>query len=276
MIIGRAHAPTTNKMSWDNVNSWSQVAVVLFAVLALVSGLFVSARQAKDLASLKDSAATQEGKNLELEKANIVARKELADLRIKQAEAEKAIAPRVLVVLHTGDTTNVDALKRFAGREFVIRYIPDAEAMRAASCIEQVLTTAGLKVISRQASMEISGSWFEGVTVETYIKDLSGDSIWEARNNGTFVAAEGIVAFLKANNWEARTMMPGTSDIPPLAIRINIGFKPPPYFLQKEVQEFHDEIKAREKRFEEMRRKAEGEQYILRPRDEVASPSPNP
>jgi hypothetical protein len=190
---------------------------------------------------------------------------QLAETRIKQAEAEKAIAPRVLDVWHHGDDkTNVDELKRFAGREFVIRYIPDAEAMRAASSLEHALTTAGLKMLRGEATMDIAGMWYDGVTIETYIKDVSPASMLEASTNGTFETADGIVEFLKANNWVARINMPGTSDIPPLAIRINVGFKTSPYFLTKETQEFHDKLKANEKLFEEMRRKAS------------ATPSPNP
>ena len=56
------------QMSWDTVYSWSQFLVVFFAGVALVSGLVVNKRQAKQLLMLETALEEQRGKNLELQK----------------------------------------------------------------------------------------------------------------------------------------------------------------------------------------------------------------
>ena len=96
MITGRAHAPTSNKMSWENVNSWSQVLVVFFAIVALISGLFVSVRQGKEIASLKDSAAKQEGQNIKLQTAFEEQREKTAKSELALADVKKRQNPRFL------------------------------------------------------------------------------------------------------------------------------------------------------------------------------------
>jgi len=50
---------TTRKMSWEIVYSWSQIFVVVFAGLALVSGLVVNKRQAKQLVELETKLEQQ-------------------------------------------------------------------------------------------------------------------------------------------------------------------------------------------------------------------------
>lgn len=71
-------------MSWDTVYSWSQFLVVLFAGVALVSGLIVNKRQAKQLLTLETSADDSKAAQQRVEI-------ELADAKTKQAETELAL-----------------------------------------------------------------------------------------------------------------------------------------------------------------------------------------
>ncbi|HYR22290.1 MAG TPA: hypothetical protein VEP30_05130 [Chthoniobacterales bacterium] len=68
-MINSLTAPQ-RKMSWDTVYSLSQIVAVCFAGVALVSGLVVNKRQAKELVQLKI---------------------DLADAKTKQADAEKSL-----------------------------------------------------------------------------------------------------------------------------------------------------------------------------------------
>lgn len=72
------------QMSWDTVYSWSQFLVVLFAGVALVSGLIVNKRQAKQLLTLETSADDSKAAQQRVEI-------ELADAKTKQAETELAL-----------------------------------------------------------------------------------------------------------------------------------------------------------------------------------------
>jgi hypothetical protein len=58
-------------MSWDTVYSWSQVVAVCFAGIALVSGLVVNKRQAKQLVQLELDLQTQREKTALAEKATL-------------------------------------------------------------------------------------------------------------------------------------------------------------------------------------------------------------
>jgi hypothetical protein len=56
-------------MSWDTVYSWSQIFVVAFAGLALVSGLVVNKRQSKQMLELETDLSKQREKTAVAEKS---------------------------------------------------------------------------------------------------------------------------------------------------------------------------------------------------------------
>src|SRR5439155_13863798 len=58
-------------MSWENVYSWSQILVVFFASVALVSGLIVNKRQSRQLLELETNLSKQREKTAIAEKATL-------------------------------------------------------------------------------------------------------------------------------------------------------------------------------------------------------------
>ena len=220
-------------MSWDNVYSSSQALGVVFAALALISGFVVNKRQGKELAQLKDSVTAQAGKNLELEKSNIAAARELESEKAKRVEMEKSLAIRELPFISVMGTSNAEGLKPFAGCQFILRSLPEAEPARAASSLLTVLELAGWVKAGRVLSPEYMSPEYDGVTVCTGLGAKSTES--------ERAAAKALVAFLNANGWEARKGKP--HDATPNTILITVGFKPAPYFLSKQHEEWRKEIK---------------------------------
>jgi hypothetical protein len=180
----------------------------------------------------------------ELEQSNIASQRDLEAEKIKRVEMEKSLAPRQLPLTakYTDSKgiwheTNFESIRPFAGIQVMIRVLNDAEAERAASGIIELCRMAGLKVIGVERRNDMNTGFFDGVIVEPYDprvsmpKNASHDELIKLQRDEDIsrAAAEAMVEVLVSNAWQARTF-PSDKSIPPLTIRVSVGFKPTPYF----------------------------------------------
>jgi hypothetical protein len=174
-----------------------------------------------------------------------------------------------------GSFVNLDKLKKFAGINIVLRFLPDAESERAASVLMGVLQSnaVGWKMSKAIPDPSKYVPFFEGVLVEwrttspeeweslppslpqneaervAKLRELSEESERSTR------ASEELVDFLMKNGWQAREMPAGHGELPPNSVGITVGFKPNPYFDPKEIKEMYEQIeKSRQHTLEERHR----------------------
>jgi hypothetical protein len=146
-------------------------------------------------------------------------------------------APRVLelwsVVIEGARKTTTDSLKPYAGRQAIIEYLPDPEALRAASNVRAALEDAGWHIFGFTRVDEIR----DGVEIQAYMGKLP-DSQDEARQESEAHsrgkdAAEALRDFLRSYNWQATEgdAMSGPTDIPRGGVKIRVGLYPPVTFV---------------------------------------------
>ena len=180
--------------------------------------------------------------------------KQLETVDRKRAELEQSLenlavctTPRVIrswtASAIGGPRTSVDPLKRYAGLQAAIEYIPDAEARRAAYSMAGALDQAGWKV----ANLAVVDGVPDGVEVGSFMppapnKDASQDAIqsytqtkWAANE-----IADALINFLHSYNWQARRGAavheqgsPGSDPklLPIGSLRIRVGLYPAVFYV---------------------------------------------
>jgi hypothetical protein len=199
---------------------------VVLGGIALFTGKVLNDRQS---VALEEQRQKTEG----LQKANIEAQSALEKERAARVEMEKSLAIRELPFISIMGTSNAGGLKPFAGCQFILRSLPEAEPARAASSLLTVLELAGWVKAGRELSPEYMSPEYDGVTICTGLGAKSTES--------ERAAAKALVEFLNANGWEAHKGKP--HDDTPNTILITVGFEPAPYFLSKQHEEWRKEIK---------------------------------
>jgi hypothetical protein len=195
-------------------------------------------------------------------------KRELTSEHEKRMQLEKTLAPRVIEIIGTPVGSTVDVLKPFASMSVIIESIPDWEARRAAANVRGVMEAAGLSIESDEV---LERNMPDGVTIELYDPaSLPAETQqerfamydeWDRVNHVT----EEIVAFFKANDWEASEyrfepmFAPKERDLAKNEIRVRVGFKPAPYFKPDFILKSDNPDQA--KRVAEIRKQIE---YIKR------------
>jgi hypothetical protein len=170
-------------------------------------------------------------------------------------------------------------LKPFAGVNFTLQYLPDAEAERAASSLFNVLKFVNWSMTSAGPDPTKNTPWFDGVVVEygglvdeAAIGIPLGDTRDEVRRRMARIralmdevgrsrrAAEELVDFLKANGWTAKSIPKGANPndhFPIGGINVVVGFKPNPYFDPQIFKETNNKMEQLRKHLLEQEREDE-------------------
>jgi hypothetical protein len=199
-----------------------------------------------------------------------------------RAALEKSIQPRRLLLFDT-PFTSIDRLKPFHGLNFEVRYVPDAEAQRAAIEIRNVLVPLakwnitnllpdptrntplydGVAITYRgfeesDIGIPMSGNFEQRQRRMDRLRELSGTL------SNTRRASEELVEFLKANGWSAREGFDLSPEkIPPGSIVITVGFKPNPYFDPQIIKQMNRAVEEnRQKQLEEDRKMEQREKEL--------------
>jgi hypothetical protein len=210
------------KETLETIVSWAEIFTFAFTFIGAFSGVAY-------LAFNKPLKRIEAAEKRQSEVA-------LAELKAKNLELERALAPRILAVKGSEGHFNIDELKGFSGTEVEVTSVRDMEARRAAASLEGVLNWLGWKVTTLPPSDDLSIA--DGVTVERYIKPdpANGDELREM-NDGLKLQGK-LLKFLKENGWDNAApgvVMNGKTPATGSwrAFRIVVGFKPPPYSLSK-------------------------------------------
>lgn len=209
------------RLSLDDADFWLKVLSAVLAALIFSVGLAA-------LITGHITGEAQREKTLTLEKGNIESQRALETERTKRLELERSIAPRYVPLFESGGKSNIDPLRPFAGVEMIVWYFPDDESQRAAGNIDALAKRAGWKLAKAAANPKLGHSFFDGVVVEPHFSPGQGD---------TDTAADALVEFLRANNWVVRKWTDEASTVPQNTVRISVGLKPTPYFLNKEMRD---------------------------------------
>jgi hypothetical protein len=208
--------------------SWGFVGVTLLCgALALIGSREANKRQATQL--------------MQLEGANIEARRKLEAERTTRLSMEQDLYPREIPVIDHGGTTNLDSLKPFAGIQMIVEYASRSEATAAARNIMEIGREVGWTTIKTDVPSDLIdfNDGVDGVVIEPY-KPTNPDP--PANERRAEEAAKALATFLEAHNWKAR-VRPGSSrsGLPLDTLKIQVGVKPTPYFLKPAI----DAVKER-------------------------------
>jgi hypothetical protein len=198
-----------------------------------------------------DAKAKQQQVELELgeqQERVAEANQKAEDERLTRVELEATLAPRILPVM-TGPPgagkDNFEELKAFTGMEALFEVLPDAEANRAAGELANILKYAGMKIDIVPPRPDINQGFLDGVTIWWYRrpKELQPEEPFFTREEEkSQSAAKAIVEFLTKNNWSAKYFrIEQRGSIPPDSVKITVGFKPNPYFIEQILQKLRDQ-----------------------------------
>ncbi len=205
-------------------------------------------KEAGDARKVAGEAISDAGKANErarkIEAQNLATSKTLEVEKGTRLELEKSLAPRELFVIENGKE-NFGPLKTFAGINVILEYVPDIEAIRAASRIFANIDSAHWHVIDIASNPQAYQTFFDGVLVEYFLpKDdpvtLERSTKDEADFARSTEAADALVGVLKSHHWIARSMFGGKGNPPPDTIKVIVGFKPSPYFDSVRDREFRE------------------------------------
>ena len=158
---------------------------------------------------------------------NLTLESSLEKERSTRLEMEKSLAPRILVMRSDDKGVwNFAPLTKFKGMNVTIRFLPDAEAMRATNDLVNTLNAAGWKIIEAKPDPIMWAAFFDGVIVQT---SLAGT------NNESIGAAKTLLDFLHKNGWVSRSHA-ADNKIPAMTLKISIGFKPSEYFEPEAIK----------------------------------------
>jgi len=149
--------------------------------------------------------------------------------RNQRLDLEKALAPRILPMkMNDVGQWNYAPLTEFPGTPVVVRYLPDAEATRAANDLVETLKAAGWRIISASPDPRMWAEFFDGVLVQTSLQS----SLRYVDGDQSYRSCSTLLGFLHDNGWEARKHA-DEAQIGPGCLQVSIGFKPSPYFPGK-------------------------------------------
>jgi hypothetical protein len=250
----------------------------LFHIIGLISALALGVGFVTGVISVWLSWRITQEQKVEIEglrKENLATEDRLGKEQDKRLELEASLAPRQIPYIKAGDTENIGPLRPFAGMQVILRFLPDAEASRAASNVAGLLSAAGWKIVSVEPSPEVNEGYFDGVVIEpysaakspnlpkmpelTFTEEQQADQQRERRAKD---AVEAVVDFLQSNNWQARFAWSHRGELPPDTVRVTVGFKPNPYFdpqLVKESRERTKKSDAERKQWKEEEKQREAD-----------------
>lgn len=180
---------------------------------------------------------------------------ETEDLKKQRMELEKSLAPRTIPLIWAGGKRNFEPLVPLAGTKVILEVLPDAEAFRASSEIENVLREARWEIIGKIANPAINFTYFDGVTVETYRPERDNEkgvmptNEQVATQQREMAKAQVLVDFLKSYDWVASVGWGNRGEIPPGVLKVKVGFKPSVYFRPQQERDA-------ERRIEDLRKPA--------------------
>jgi hypothetical protein len=239
----------------------------------------------------RDKADAVEKKAADLDRQLVAAETQLKTEQAQRAELERSLAPRTFSVVKNSELLNLDKLRQFTGTKIMLRFLPEAEAERAASNLLGVLTSpsVGWEIGGTIPDSTKYGRFFDGVLVtwrpatKEEIDSLpspGGDlkhtmerlaKIREliAISRRSMQVSEELVDFLKMNGWEARTMPSDENEehLPIGAVGITVGFKPSSYFDPKQIKEMNNESEQWRKRSLDQDRKIRKEEEEFEKRE---------
>jgi hypothetical protein len=238
--------------------------------------------QVESAANLKIAEANQRTAQLardaeDLKKRNLETAANLEAERSNRLELEKSLAPRMMVV-----QSNDPKLTPFSDLSVIIEVMPDAEARRAAVSIVSAFGMAQFNPANVKVSTnpQLEAGFFDGVVISAHVPDFTKLAPPPPPKGGMTGApasereeyfrkrreydekeralkaeevkmqefANAVLEYLNSKGWqEVRTQPAVTSEIPPNTIRIQIGFKPTPYFLPPEMKKYLEERKEQQK-----------------------------
>jgi hypothetical protein len=209
--------------------------------IALVQKDTADANNRAGVASQRASEADERAKGLvvmaeTLRQQNIATELALEKERTTRLGLEQSLTPRQIPLIFKGaprdGKSNVDSLRLFPGMNAIVEVLPDAEARRAASDMVFLLKEAKWNVVSASLNPSLEIPHWDGVTIEH--RTYPGVPTPEAKADHAQQAAETLLIFLRANNWDrirTRPVFPDKHDeIAANTVRISVGFKPSPYF----------------------------------------------
>jgi hypothetical protein len=225
------------------------------------------AQEKADTADISAKSAVKQAG--ELSKKLSAANDEIERLQAKRIELEKSLAPRTFASISKDD---IAKLRAFSGTNVVLRYLPDAEAERAASSLMGVLQAAGWKMSQAVPDPSKNTPFFDGVLVTTWepsneeIKALPSPSAFFERMQAlrkivdesakSRRAAEQLVDFLKSHDWTGRSMPSRPEDhFSPDTLVIVVGFKPNPYFDPEQIKQINNMLEQQRQKALENERK---------------------
>jgi hypothetical protein len=188
--------------TWENVYWLSQLLLVAFAGLALISGRIVNNRQAAQLLTLQTELATAQGKQAEAEKSLLELRQKLAP-RLLKGESQDAV---------------VKATEPFAPQQFdILWYSDDPESHNLANDIYAAFQRAKW-VLDRP-----SGSWLGFSVVLGVIIEFN-----PSEKDAVAPACEALVSALQKEGIAATAQpwMGDDKEHQPKTLKIKVGKKP--------------------------------------------------
>lgn len=154
--------------SWDDIDLWLKILSVGLTLLtvavaagAIISGSYLSKRQAQEIIAQQENIEILKGDNLKLQ-SNV------EQERTTRLQLEESLEPRILV----SNGTARERLEAFAGTSYIIEAVSDGEVLRAAGQIRFVLKTAGWNELGTiQTNSEP-----DGVRIETIVRNKTIES----------------------------------------------------------------------------------------------------
>lgn len=215
----------------------------------------------------------------EIARENVILQSSVEKEKTTRLELEKSLAPREIVMAMGGGKATSDPLKPYAGIHVILHILPDAEADRAARSIVMMTKFAGWKITETAYKPELNAGIYDGVVIEPYwaaTESHPNPTIEEQKaHNFSMEAAEALVDFLRANNWQAR-IQPTTLDVPQNTVRINIGFKTSPYFVAPVFKEMNQRMQTLEEESRRMYKEAQERQKAYQREYEQHLPQQKP
>ncbi len=264
-MIRKASKAMTSIVSWVSsvLADWywalQALSLVLLSITIPVGFLtIIAGREANRRQSLEIETRRKE---------NLATEQRLGEEQDKRLELEKTLAPRSIPYKFDRGKTNIDELRPFAGTQVIFKVLPDIEAVRAANNIAWLLREAGWTISGIEADSSLGEEgFFDGVVIFSYRAPGAVASIpspEEQRDEDrSRAAADAVSAFLTSNDWKAMWFPWKRGVLPRNTIRINVGFKPSPYFDSPEAKESEKRMRKAQ---EEMKKRTEEIQKRVNP-----------
>ncbi len=230
-----------SKETLESVVSWAEVFTFVFTFIGAFSGVayLMFNRPLKKIEARERREAEQR----------------FEELKGKNLELQKSLAPRDISALDPRDTAKFDefiskrnALQKFSGIEVSFEVIPEFEARRTANLLKQMVEQIGWKVVSTKTEEGIR----DGVIIWRHLSpDLASAIAGDANEIRSEGAANSLAECLKFLNWQVDVEMgarlpSSVLNVPPNNVRIQVGFKPAPFFEPEWVRKMR--VKADEMR----------------------------